>query len=115
MYSPSLPVCLDISRIPSERVLRVPGPQAAAAPQKMTSAAAHAPTRALLAGFAAVVVLLAAVLAAGGNRPRNVHAGTGAVKPNEGAVTTPPPLLTPSVGPQAGERGVLPTRGARVP
>src|SRR3954468_18634044 len=107
MYSPSLPVCLDVSRIPSERVMRVPGPQAAAAPQKMTSAAAHAPTRALLAGFAAVVVLLAVVLAAGEIRLRNVHAATESVKQCEELELTLQRLLTTLGDAEAGERGLL--------
>jgi signal transduction histidine kinase len=73
----------------------------------MTSAAAHAPTRALLAGFAAVVVLLAVVLATGDIRWRNVHAATESVKQCEELELTLQRLLTTMVDAEAGQRGFI--------
>ena len=73
----------------------------------MTSAAANAPTRALLVGCAAVVVLLAVVLATGEIRLRNVHAATESVRQCEELELTLQRLLTTMVDAEAGQRGFI--------
>jgi signal transduction histidine kinase len=73
----------------------------------MTPAAAQAPARPLLVGFAAVVVILAAAFTAGEIHLRNVRAAIDSVHQCEELEVTLQRLMTTMIDAEAGQRGFI--------